>query len=175
MSIKDFTDVIMNPVRQRIIQYFILHEKGTPAQIHEDLSDVPKASLYRHIKILFEAGCIEVVEEKQVRGTIEKTYALVSNPIGEEPTVEDVSSLIYSSLMSIQTSFVKYFSREDVDAAKAQQDMIMLQASTLMMSDEEFMEFLQKMGEVIAPYVRNQPGEGRKPRRLTIISSPPEE
>lgn len=175
MSIKDFTDVIMNPVRQRIIQYFILHEKGTSAEIHGELSDIPKASLYRHIKILLDAGCIEVVEEKQVRGTIEKTYALVQNPIGEDPTMEDVSGLIYSTLMSIQTSFVKYFSREDVDAAKAQQDMIMLQASTLMMNDEEFMEFLKKMGEIIAPYVANQPGEGRKPRRFTIISSPVEE
>lgn len=72
MNQQDFTKIIMNPVRQRIVQYLILHEEGTVSSIREELNDIPPASLYRHIKILYEAGGIEVVRERKVRGTVEK-------------------------------------------------------------------------------------------------------
>ena len=48
----EIAEVFMNPVRQRIIQYLLVHEKGTVKEIKKALPDVPSASLYRHIKIL---------------------------------------------------------------------------------------------------------------------------
>jgi len=83
MNQQEFIRVVMNPVRQRIIQYLILHEEGTAASFKEELNDIPTASLYRHIKVLYEAGCIEVIRECRKRGTVEKTYALVKQPLGE--------------------------------------------------------------------------------------------
>ena len=49
---RDFADVIMNPVRQRIAQYLILHRTGTVSEIAAALSDVPRPSLYRHMNVL---------------------------------------------------------------------------------------------------------------------------
>ena len=48
----EIAEVVMNPVRQRIFQYFLLHEAGTVKELKRALPDVPNASLYRHIKIL---------------------------------------------------------------------------------------------------------------------------
>lgn len=48
----EIAEVFMNPVRQRIIQYLLVHKKGTVKEIKKELPDVPSASLYRHIKIL---------------------------------------------------------------------------------------------------------------------------
>lgn len=172
MDIKSFTNIIMNPMRQRIIQYLLLHEKGTVNEIQNELSDIPTASLYRHIKKLYEGGCIKVIEEKSVRGTVEKTYALVENPFAGDPTMEDGAALIYMSLLSLQTSFLKYFEQKDPDP---QRDMLLLQTSTLMLSDEEYMLLLQKIGDVISEVLENHPEEGRKVRRITFISSPNEE
>ena len=73
MDQQEFIRVVMNPVRQRIVQYLILHGEGTAASIKEELSDIPTASLYRHIRVLYDAGCIEVVRECRKRGTVEKT------------------------------------------------------------------------------------------------------
>ena len=42
----------MNPARQRIFQFFLLHETGTVKELKKALPDIPSASLYRHIKIL---------------------------------------------------------------------------------------------------------------------------
>ncbi len=172
MDIKSFTDVMMNPVRQRIIQYFILHEKGTVGEIQKELSDVPVASLYRHMKKLYDAGCIQVVEEKSVRGATEKTYSLIQNPLQKEPDSQDISALFYTSLLSLQASFLRYFANEDADP---QRDMMALQTSTLLLTDEEYMELLQQIGTVIAKNIDNKPTEGRKMRRLTFVSSPNEE
>lgn len=172
MNSKEMTGIIMNPVRQRIIQHLILHEKGTAGEIGEALSDVPTASLYRHIKILLDAGCIEVVESRKVRGTVERTYSLVMHPLGETPDKEEIAYMVQSSLMSLMTSFQQYFERENADPVK---DMLSLTTSTLMLTDEEYMEMTGKLGSVLNDYLTNKPGKGRKPRRFTIVTSPCEE
>lgn len=169
---KNFIKVIMNPVRQRIVQYLILHEKATPKEIGEDLNDISTASLYRHLKILLNSGCIEVLEEHQVRGTLEKTYGLVQKPMGDTPTNEDIAYLIQASLLSVMASFQNYFTNEEADPVK---DMLGFSTSTLMLSDEEYREMQGKLGEVISKYVYNKPEKGRKPRRVTFITSPCEE
>ena len=43
-------EVVMNPVRQRIIQFLMVHERGTVKEIKSKLKDVPTPSLYRHEK-----------------------------------------------------------------------------------------------------------------------------
>ena len=159
----DLAKIVMNPVRIRIAQYLILHEQGTTAQIGEELSDVPKASLYRHMKMLEDAGLIQVVQENKKRGTVEKVYKLnQENPMGGR-------ELIHSSLLSIMGEFQRYLKREDADPQK---DMISLTSAVFLLSDEEFQEFFGKLGELYSSVMNNQPDGKRKPRKLTLISSP---
>lgn len=48
----ELTEVVMNPVRQRIYQYLLIHEKGTVKEIKKGLPDISGASLYSHIRII---------------------------------------------------------------------------------------------------------------------------
>ena len=48
----DTMKAMLNPVRMRIIQHLILHPTATSGEIAAALCDVPKATLYRHIKKL---------------------------------------------------------------------------------------------------------------------------
>lgn len=171
MNQQDFAKIIMNPVRQRIIQYLLLHEEGTASSIREELNDIPPASLYRHIKILHDAGGIEIVRERKVRGTVEKTYALAKNPAGEYSR-EGAARMIQSALFSLAASFSRYFAQEERDPMK---DMLSLSTSTLLLTDEEFMEMTAKIGAVFNEYIYNKPEGDRKTRRITLISSPSEE
>lgn len=165
---KDQITILMNPVRQRIVQYLIIRSKGTVAEISADLSDIPRASLYRHIRILLEAELLQVVEEKAVRGAIEKTYALVQ-PSADGFTNTDISRIIQTSLLSIAASFGSYFKDEAADPAK---DMLSVSSATLLLSDAEFMELFGKIGELYSGVMQNKPRGDRKPRCLTIISAP---
>lgn len=172
MEFSELAGLVMNPVRQRIIQYLILHGEGTAKEMQAELSDIPVASLYRHIKKLYTAGCIRVTEERSVRGAVEKTYALVEHPFSGEPQGKELGTILYSLLLSLQTTFLQYFEREDADAKR---DMLLMQSTTLLLTDEEFAEFLQKLGECFAQVAQNKPKEGRRQRRITFISSPGEE
>ena len=165
---KDFMKIIMNPIRQRIVQYLIIHGQGTTKEIGAELSDIPPASLYRHVKVLFDNNCIEIADEKKIRGTIERTWKLAQNPI-DPVSPEDIATLFRSGLLSLLGSFETYFLSEDVDP---QRDLLSLTTSTIMLTDEEFMDMMQKIGNIFNEVIYNQPGDGRKPRRLTFISSP---
>lgn len=158
----------MNPIRLRLMQYLMIHGTGTVSQIKEELCDIPPASLYRHIKTLCEGGCLEIVEEKQVRGTVERTYALKQKGCVEED-YNSAEHIIQSKLMSLMLSFTEYFAEESADPVR---DMLSLTTSTLLLSDEEFVEMTAKILEAISPHLCNKPTEDRKQRRFTLLSSP---
>lgn len=166
---KKITNIIMNPARQRIIQFLLINQKGTVSEIAAELSDIPRVSIYRHIKVLLEASLIEVVEEKAIRGTIEKTYSLIASPFGDMPTNDDISLLIQNTLLSIAGNFSQYFKNTNADPQK---DMLSVSSSTLMLSDEEFAQFFKEIGEIYNKVINNKPDGKRKPRAITIISAP---
>lgn len=168
---KDFTKVIMNPIRQRVIQLLIRRGTATTSQMLEELQDIPQASLYRHLRILLEAECITVVEENKIRGTIEKTYGLAKEAYGGYQK-DEVSGLIQSTLLSLMGSFKHYFEDEEADPIK---DILSLSTSTLLLSDDELREILDEIGQIIKRGVDNKPSKDRKERRFTFILSPCEE
>ena len=162
----DMAEVIMNPVRQRIIQYLMVHGRGTVKEIKGKLSDIPTPSLYRHVKILAESAVIVVVEENRIRGTVESVYQL--NP--DALTVEDADGIaVQASLAGICTVFAKYFASGHADPRK---DMFMLTSCTLVLTDREFGKFLEEINALAMKYISRDPEEGGRPRQVTLISSP---
>ena len=168
---RNLVEIVMNPVRQRIIQYLIVHVQGSTGEIRLELTDIPPASLYRHIKLLLDSGLIEVTKEERMRGAVEKTYRLTQNP-DQEMMHQDIGAMLQTGLISLMNDFQKYFLSETNDPVK---DMLSFSTSTLMMTDEEFLDFLMKLSALFGEAIKNTPGNGRKPRRLTLISSPIED
>ena len=68
--------LILHPVRMKIIQSLLNGKNLTVQQLSQRAKDVPQATLYRHLNKLLEADFIQVVQENQIRGTVEKVYAL---------------------------------------------------------------------------------------------------
>src|ERR1700689_4133268 len=69
-------DLLLHPVRLRIVKAFLGDRALTTAQLAAELDDVPAGSLYRHIALLTKAGVLQVVAERRVRGAVERTYAM---------------------------------------------------------------------------------------------------
>ena len=86
-----------------------------------------------------------------------------------DASIADGAALIQSSFLILMRSFQQYFAAPDADP---QRDLLNFTTSTLMLSDEEFLALLQKLGAVLEEVIGNAPTPERKPRRLTIISSP---
>lgn len=161
--------MVMNPVRQRIFQYFLLHETGTVKALKQALPDVPSASLYRHIKILADHAILMVVSENRIRGTVESVYQLNKAAL----TTEDESgNAVQMSLLGICASFARYFAKGDAEPEK---DMLLLTNRTLLLTDEEFSGFLSEINEIALRYMKAEVTEHSKTRQITLISSPVDE
>ena len=167
---KDYMEACMNSTRQRILQVIMIKKQATSSEIGEELPDIPRASLYRHIKVLLDAEIIAVVKEEVKRGSVEKTYAIApQRPYGD--TSEEYNRMIQSALMGLQGEFFRYFNGENPDP---QRDLLTVASASLMMSDEEMMEFIMSYGELLQKYMQNKPAEGRKVRKVTFVLSPNE-
>lgn len=163
-----YIDACLNPVRQRILQVLIEKKGASAAQILEVLTDIPRASLYLHIKILADAGVIEAVREVPKRGSVEKFYALAAPP-ADAKTNEGMNQMIQAALIALANDFSRYFSEGGNDPQK---DMLTLGQATLMLSDEEFTAFLAEYSQMLAKFLHNKPSAERKTRKITFISSP---
>src|SRR3954449_5413755 len=69
-------DLLLHPVRLRIVQAFLGDRALTTGDLREELPDVAPTTLYRHVSRLVDGGVLTVVAERQVRGTVERTYVL---------------------------------------------------------------------------------------------------
>ena len=168
---KNYMEACMNSTRQRIIQVIMLKKEATSAEIGEELQDIPRASLYRHIKVLLDAKIITVVKEEFKRGSVEKTYAIAPQ-MPYDNTNEEYNSLTQSALMGLQGDFYRYFNGDNPDP---QRDLLTVGTASLMMSDEEMMEFIKAYGNLLQKYMSNKPVEGRKVRKVTLVISPKEQ
>ena len=162
-------EVVLNPVRQRIFQYLLIHETGTVKEIRKALPDVPSASLYRHMKILTDHSIIMVVGENRIRGTVESVYQLNKSAL----QIDDANGeAVQTALLGFCASFAKYFASGHANPKK---DMLLLTTCTLTLTDEEFMGFLSEINQVAVKYMDIGIKEGSKTRQITLISSPTDE
>ena len=162
----ELAEIVMNPVRQRIFQYFLLHETGTVKELRKALPDIPSASLYRHVKILADSSILMVVGENRIRGTVESVYRLNQDAMTTE---DETGNAVQMSLLSICASFAKYFSTGHADPKK---DMLLFTNCTLLLTDEEFSEYLSEINQVTVKYMNEATSESSKMRRITLISAP---
>lgn len=165
----EIAEVVMNPVRQRIFQYFLLHETGTVKDIKKALPDVPSASLYRHVKILADSSILMIVGENRIRGTVESIYRMNKSALSAG---DESGEAVQMSLLSICAAFAKYFSGGNADPER---DMLLFTNCTLLLTDGEFSDFLSEINEVALRYMKVEAKAGSKTRQITLISAPTNE
>ena len=148
-------ECITNPVKCKLLLEIYSQERATAKHLSDVLSDIPQATLYRNLKKMLNDGLIKVVEKKQVRGTVESTYALALNLNSEfEAILAENSGPLYMQLFM--------------------QDMSGFSLSHLYLSDEELIELMKNISNIIKTVEKNEPKTERKLRTLGIIVTPPE-
>ncbi|WP_236692663.1 helix-turn-helix domain-containing protein [Aneurinibacillus tyrosinisolvens] len=168
-------DLILHPVRMRVIQALAGGCQLTTQQLIELLPDIPQATLYRHINKLLKADVISVAEQRQVRGTIEKVYTLpeqngnLSREDLVNATREDHMRYFTTFLSTLQGDFSRYLQQENYDLLA---DGVGYRHVPLYMSDEEFHDFIQTVRTSFLKYAENKPAPGRRRRTITTIIIP---
>jgi DNA-binding transcriptional ArsR family regulator len=168
-------DLLLHPVRLRVLQLLLGGEEMTTAEMAARLSDVPTASLYRHIGRLADAGVLTVVRERAVRGTSERTYAvdIAATQVGAEAvrdmTREDHRRAFTAYTAGLLGQFERYLEREDVDPA---QDRISYRQAVLWLTDDELDEMVEELRETITRHMAHREAPGRRRRTLATVLLP---
>ena len=170
-------ECITNPVKCKLLLEIYSQERATAKHLSDVLSDIPQATLYRNLKKMLNDGIIKVVEKKQVRGTVESTYALALNLNSEfEAILAENSGPLYMQLfmqyfLGFAKQFREYCKSPNIDIKK---DMSGFSLSHLYLSDEELIELMKNISNIIKTVEKNEPKTERKLRTLGIIVTPPE-
>ncbi len=168
---KDMYDIMLNPTRMRIVQIAATRATMTANDICGIISDVPRTTLYRHINILIEANVLSVVDENKIRGSVERTLALNVAKLRKKNANEDIPQQALKFLMNIYAKFEKYFNNANCIHGI---NNVFFNNTIMMMTDQEFDQFLSDMQALFVKH-RYEMADGRKPRDISIISSPPME
>lgn len=166
-------DLILHPVRLRILVVVGDHQR-TVGQIASALPDIAQATLYRHINALVEGNILTVTEEKPIRGTVERTYAL-ADANAASLRADDLARLSkddhlrYFSIFSasLMASFSQYL--DAVDSPDFATDGVGYHLHDLYLSPDEIEEFSGRLRAAIAPYLEPKPNRKRKLFSTIII------
>jgi hypothetical protein len=168
-------DLLLHPVRLRIVQAFLGDRALTTGALAAELADVPTTSLYRHVARLVDAGVLAVVAERRVRGAVERAYLL--RPSAALVTPDQVAAMSPDDLRQAFMAFVaglladvdRYLARGDVDPVR---DGASFRLAGLWLDDVEFAALLGDLLQILQPAAANPPRKGRKRRILATILLP---
>ncbi|MBV9944396.1 MAG: helix-turn-helix domain-containing protein [Solirubrobacterales bacterium] len=168
-------DLLLHPVRLRIIRAFLGERALTTGDLRRELPDVPPASLYRHVARLVEAGVLSVVSERRVRGALERTYVLrvaaasINLDELERMTRQDHRQAFMAFVAGLLGDFDRYLNRDDIDLAR---DGVSYRMAGLWLDDAEMADLARELARVIQPRAANPPRRGRRRRILGFVLLP---
>lgn len=159
------TGLLLHPVRLRIVQRFLGGRTLTTKELAAEISDVPPASLYRHVARLEEGGALVVVRERKVRGTLERTYALKSRALDisldelKNMTADDHRHIFISFAARLISDFEQFIDQDELDP---EHDSISYQVQTLWLDKDEANSLARDIAALLDPYLANVAQGGRK-------------
>ena len=168
-------DLLLHPIRIRIIQALLDGSALTTKQLKLQLTDVPSASLYRHVAMLADAGVLVVTGERPVRGTVERRYALhlPSAAVGPAEaralSLDDHRRAFTAYAAALLADFDRYLDGADADPVG---DGVSFTQMTLWLSDDELATLRRKLAELLVPLSAHRPGKDRTKRILSTVLMP---
>ncbi|UBU10475.1 helix-turn-helix domain-containing protein [Nonomuraea gerenzanensis] len=171
----DTLELILHPIRLRIMWALSGGRVRTTSELCESLPDVPKTTLYRHVGLLADAGLLEVAGEQRVRGMVERHYRLRRDATRVDPETARAMSLddhrhgFAAAMAALLAEFNAYLERPGADP---EVDRVGYRQGTLWLSPEEMGEVAEELRQVLRARADNGPGGRRRPYVMSAIFFP---
>jgi DNA-binding transcriptional ArsR family regulator len=175
-------DLLLHPVRLRIVQAMV-GRPMTATDVKNLLGDVAQATLYRHLKQLHEGGLLEIIDERQVRGAVERTYRVVTEAVslGADDLAgvdaDDHFRYFATFVGTLLSDYASYLRTGRIDLAA---DRVGFRQVPLWLSDDELDDLVEELRFALESRIDHLPGSGRRRRLISSVvmpddrSNPPE-
>ncbi len=168
------TRILLHPVRLRIV-LAMRSEALTTGEIAARLPDVAHATLYRHVGILAEAGILRVVDERRVRGGVERRYALVAEAarVGPDQAAGTDPGALLEGFTVFAGTLIEAMARYlDDPGASPPEDPLAFHQAAIWLDDAEAESLVGVLREALAPYLALEPTPERRRVLLNTILIP---
>jgi DNA-binding transcriptional ArsR family regulator len=167
---------LANPTRARILIEIKTRGQLATRELLDKFPDIAQATMYRHLKAMLADGTLSVAEEKPIRGTVERYYAVSvdleqdAQRIVTENDGAGYLSLFNQYILGVMAEFKDYSQREDIDILK---DGSGFTVAPVYATTQELQTALIKIGEVIQELYRQEQTAERKLHNICLITTPP--
>ncbi|MFI1917014.1 helix-turn-helix domain-containing protein [Nocardia sp. NPDC020380] len=174
----DPTELLLHPVRLRIIHALSGGRLRTAGELCERMPDIPRTSVYRHLGLLADGGMLEIADERRVRGAVERSYRLrpdrptITPEAATTMTPDDHRQAFAAAMAVLISEFNAYLDRPHADPVA---DSVGYRQATLWLTPEELDTMLTGFRDLVTPLAANTPGADRKPYLISPILFPGEE
>jgi DNA-binding transcriptional ArsR family regulator len=166
-------DVLLHPVRLRIVRALAPAREATVQEIADALPDVAPATLYRHVNKLAAAGLIATASERAVRGATERRYRLATAAVANldltGATTDDHLRYFVTFVATLIDDFAAYLAR---GAPDYRVDGVGYRQIPLQLTDAEFRRMTKAISVAVAPFLALPASPKRSARVLSTIVMP---
>ena len=141
-------DILLHPIRLRIVLTVASERRMTTAEIAGRMPDIAHATLYRHVAFLADAGLLEVVDERRVRGGVERTYSLVTEAalMGPREVADASPEELLRGFAVFAGSLVEAFARYvNHPRARPEHDVVAFRQVALWLDRDERAELVDRL------------------------------
>jgi DNA-binding transcriptional ArsR family regulator len=171
----DTIELLIHPVRLRIVHALSGGRPLTTAQLRVRMPDISKATMYRHVSLLAEGGLLEVDGEERVGGTVERRYrlhessAVITANTAASAAPDDYRRAFAVAMAALLGEFNAYLDRGNADPTA---DAVGFRQHALWLSPHERDELIDELRKAILPRLKNKPVPGRRQHLLSPILFP---
>jgi DNA-binding transcriptional ArsR family regulator len=171
-------ELLGHPVRLRIVHALRGGRELTTAELGARITDVSKATLYRHVELLAEGGILEVAEERRVRGAVERRFRLRAERASitpeelEQLTAEDHRRGFATAMAALLAEFTAYVERDGADPVA---DLVGYRQHGIWLTETELHQLIEGMRAAILPVLSNEATPDRTRYLLSPILFPAED
>ncbi|MGR6319684.1 helix-turn-helix domain-containing protein [Micromonospora soli] len=171
----DTAELLLHPVRLRVVQAFLGGRTLTTADLRAELPEVPPATLYRQVGTLAEHGVLVTVGERRIRGAVERSYRLdeaaasVDADAARAMGPEQHRRAFLTFVAGLLADFDRYLDNGGGDLAR---DLAGYRQNAFHATDAEAAEFVTRLRALFAEYAALGPAPDRTRRLLTTVLLP---
>jgi DNA-binding transcriptional ArsR family regulator len=171
----DSLELLLHPVRIRIVHAFAGARVRTTSDLQARLPDVPHTSLYRHVGLLATAGVLEVVDERRIRGAVERSYRLnrqratVDEDAIEGMSIEAHRRAFAAAMAALITEFGSYLDHGNADPRR---DLVGYRQIPVWLSPAELSALIAELQARLTSAIAHEPTSQRRQYLLSPIVFP---
>jgi DNA-binding transcriptional ArsR family regulator len=171
----DTVDLLLHPVRLRVVHALSGGRELTTTQLCARLPDASKVTVYRQVALLVDGGFLEVAGEQRVRGAVERRYRLrrdrpaIDAGAAAAMTPEDHRRGFAAAVAVLVAEFDAYLDRDGADPVA---DGVAYRQGVLWLGPDELADLTRRLLEVLRDATGNEPTPDRAPYLLSPILFP---